>query len=541
MTRPFARLALAACLLLSLGQAAQAQAPATPLAPARPLAPGVLAPGSTAPGPPAAIPAHREGDFTVRNFRFKSGEVLPELRLHYTTLGQPRRDARGRITNAVMILHGTGGTGQQFLRPQFRDVLFVPGGLLDPQRYFIILPDNVGHGGSSKPSDGLRAAFPKYDYDDMVAAQHALLTRGLGVDRLRLLAGTSMGCMHAFVWGQTHPDFAQALLPLACQPVQIAGRNRLWRKMAMDAIRADPAWQGGNYRTQPLAGLRTAENLLILAGAAPLPMQIAAPTREAADKLLEDRFKADIVRLDANDLLYQLDSSRNYDPSPGLERITAPLTLVNSADDFINPPELGIAEREMPRVRNGRYVLLPVSAETKGHGTHTWAALWKDHLQALLERSAGSTQASAPAAAGASDDPLARERAFLVRNAGEPGVVSLPGLQYKVLRSGPATGRRPTRADDVTVRYQGRFLDGRVFSTSGDEGRATTTFPLQKLIPGWLSALQLMRPGDEWMLYVPAHLGYGAAGKSYIPPNSTLVFRVELVSAAPSAEQPLSR
>jgi len=319
----------------------------------------------------------------VRNFRFKSGETLPELRLHYTTLGQPRRDARGRVTNAVMILHGTGGTGQQFLRPQFRDVLFTPGGLLDPQRYFIILPDNVGHGGSSKPSDGLRAAFPRYDYDDMVAAQHALLTQGLGVDRLRLLAGTSMGCMHAFVWGETHPQFAQALLPLACQPVQIAGRNRLWRKMAMDAIRADPAWRGGNYRTQPLAGLRTAESLLILAGAAPLPMQIAAPTREAADKLLEERFNADIVRLDANDLLYQIDSSRNYDPSPTLERITAPLTLINSADDFINPPELGIAEREMPRVPNGRYVLLPVSAETKGHGTHTWAALWKDHLEAL--------------------------------------------------------------------------------------------------------------------------------------------------------------
>ena len=486
------------------------------------------------PAAQAQAPAPVEGDHVARNFRFRSGEVLPELRLHYTTLGQPRRDRQGRINNAVMVLHGTGGSGQQFLRPQFRDVLFTPGGLLDPARYYIILPDGIGHGKSSKPSDGLRARFPRYDYDDMVAAQHRLLTEGLGVRRLRLLAGTSMGCMHAFVWGETHPAFAQALLPLACQPVEIAGRNRLWRKMAMDAIRADPLWAGGEYRTQPLGGLRTAQDLLILVGAAPIPMQIAAPTGEAADKLLAERFDAAIGGLDANDLLYQLDSSRNYDPSPGLERITAPLTLINSADDFINPPELGIAEREMGRVRNGRYVLLPATAETKGHGTHTWAALWKDHLQALLARSSGAREAAAV-------DPLAEERAFLARNAREPGVVALPGLQYRVLRSGPVAGRRATRADDVTVRYEGRFLDGKVFSTSADGGRGTTTFPLQKLIPGWLSGLQLMRPGDEWMFYVPAHLAYGAAGKSYIPPDRTLVFRVELVSLAPSAEQPASR
>jgi homoserine O-acetyltransferase len=288
-----------------------------------------------APAPPAMAVQPVEGDFVVRNFRFRSGETLPELRLHYTTIGKPQRDAKGQITNAVMVLHGTGGSGGQFLRPQFRDVLLTPGGLLDPARYYIILPDNIGHGKSSKPSDGLRARFPRYDYDDMVAAQHALLTRGLGVQKLRLLAGTSMGCMHAFVWGQTHPDFSQALLPLACLPVEIAGRNRAWRKMAMDAIRADPAWRGGDYTAQPLQGLRTAENLLILAGAAPLPLQASAPTREAADKWLEERFNADIGRLDANDLLYQIDSSRNYNPAPGLERITAPLTLVNSADDFI--------------------------------------------------------------------------------------------------------------------------------------------------------------------------------------------------------------
>lgn len=506
MVHLLARVALTACLLLGFGHAGRAQ---------------------------SIAPAPREGDFVLRDFRFRSGETLPELRLHYTTLGRPKRDARGEITNAVMVLHGTGGSGQQFLRPQFRDVLFTPGGLLDPARYFIILPDGVGHGKSSKPSDGLRSRFPKYDYDDMVAAQHALLTRGLGVRRLRLLAGTSMGCMHAFVWGQTHPEFAQALLPLACQPVQIAGRNRLWRKMAMDAIRSDPAWNGGDYTAQPLSGLRTAENLLILAGAAPIPMQLAAPTRDAADKLLAERFNADIGRLDANDLLYQLDASRNYDPSAGLERITAPLTLINSADDFINPPELGIAEREMARIPNGRFVLLPASAETKGHGTHTWAALWKEHLQALLQRTASERPS-----VEAPGDPFAEERAFLARNAREAGVVNLPGLQYRVLRSGPPTGRRATRADDVTVRYEGRFLDGQVFSTSAEGGRGTTTFPLQKLIPGWLSGLQLMRPGDEWMLYVPSHLGYGAAGKSYIPPNRMLVFRVELVSVAPSAEQP---
>jgi homoserine O-acetyltransferase/O-succinyltransferase len=473
----------------------------------------------------------REGDFVVRDFRFRSGETLPELRLHYTTLGEPRRDAQGRVTNAVMVLHGTGGSGQQFLRPQFRDVLFTPGGLLDPARWYIILPDGIGHGKSSKPSDGLRARFPRYDYDDMVAAQHALLTRGLKVDRLRLLAGASMGCMHAFVWGQTHPEFAQALLPLACQPVQIAGRNRLWRKMAMDAIRADPAWMGGDYRQQPMAGLRTAEDLLILVGAAPIPMQATAPTREAADKYLEERFNADIARLDANDLLFQLDASRNYDPSPALERITAPLTLVNSADDFINPPELGIAEREMRRVRRGRYVLIPASAETKGHGTHTWAALWKHELQALLAR-------SEPGAAEAPPDPFGEERAFLARNAAQPGVVSLPGLQYRVLKSGPPGGRKPVRTDDVTVRYEGRFLDGTMFSSSPEGGAGTVTFTLQKLIPGWLSALQMMRPGDVWMLYLPAHLGYGEAGKSYIPSNRMLVFKVELVSVTPGPPAP---
>lgn len=468
-----------------------------------------------------------EGDHVVRGFRFASGERLPELRLHYRTLGTPRRDAQGRVTNAVLWLHGTGGSGAQFLRPQFADVLLTPGGPLDPADWYVILPDSIGHGGSSKPSDGLRARFPRYDYTDMVAAQHALLTQGLRVDRLRLLAGTSMGCMHAFVWGETHPDFAQALLPLACQPSPITGRNRMWRKLAMDAIRADPAWRGGDYTAQPVSGLRTAAGLLALAGMTPEQAQLAGPTRDAADAWVTERMDGDLARLDANDLLYQLDSSRTYDPSEGLERITAPTILVNSADDFINPPEVGTAEALMRRAPNGRYVLLPTGPDTRGHGSHTWAVLWRAHLEALLRGGPLPPVAAADA-----------ERAFLRGVAAQPGVVTLPGLSYRVLRSGPVDGRLPTRADSVTVRYEGRFTDGRVFSTSADGGRGTSTFALQALIPAWLAGVRLMRPGDEWMLYVPSHLGYGAAGKSYIPPDSPLVFKVELVSVTPGA--PLS-
>jgi homoserine O-acetyltransferase len=330
----------------------------------------------------------KEGDFAIRDFPFRSGERLQELRLHYTALGQPVRDAQGHITNAVLILHGTGGDGHQFLRPQFADVLFVPGGLLDITKYFVILPDGIGHGESSKPSDGLRANFPHYDYDDMVAAQHALLIDGLHVDHLRLVMGTSMGCMHSFVWGETYPAFMDALMPLACLPVQIAGRNRLWRRMALDAITADPAWNDGNYKSEPLAGLRTANDLLILAGSAPLPMQKTLPTRDDADKYLEERTAEGLKSLDANDLLYQVSASRNYDPSPGLDKIVAPVMWVNSADDFINPPELGIAEQQAKKLQHGRFVLLPASEQTHGHGTHTWAAIWKDRLAELLKESA---------------------------------------------------------------------------------------------------------------------------------------------------------
>ena len=339
-------------------------------------------------GPQSATPATTEGDFVVKNFQFRSGETLPELRLHYTTLGKPAKNAQGRVTNAVLILHGTGGTGHQFLSPIFAGELFGPGQLLDAARYYIILPDGIGHGKSSKPSDGLHAHFPQYDYDDMVAAHHRLLTEGLGVNHLRLVMGTSMGCMHSFVWGETYPDFMDALMPLACLPVQIAGRNRIWRKMTMDVIRNDPEWKGGEYSSEPQQALRTVLDLLLIAGSAPLYMQKTYPTRDAADNELDDYFKARFAALDANDFLYQVNSSRNYDPSPQLAKITAPVMYINSADDFINPPELGIAEREIKKVKNGRFVLLPISDETRGHGTHTRAAIWKQYLQELLEKSA---------------------------------------------------------------------------------------------------------------------------------------------------------
>ena len=332
-----------------------------------------------------ATPATTEGDYVVHGFKFHNGETLDELRLHYTTLGAPHRDAGGHVDNAIMILHGTGGTGHQFLAPYFAGVLFGPGQLLDASRYFIILPDGIGHGKSSKPSDGLHARFPHYDYDDMVAGHYALLTGQFGITHLRLLMGTSMGCMHSFVWAETHPEFMDALVPLACLPVQIAGRNRMWRKMVMDAIRKDPEWKGGEYEAEPQQALRTALGLLLIAGSAPLPMQKDYPTRDAADKFVDDYFSKRTAGLDANDLLYAVNASRNYDPSPKLESIQAPMLWINSADDFINPPELGIAEREVKRIKNAQFVLIPASEQTYGHGTHTHAALWQQYLQQLLQ------------------------------------------------------------------------------------------------------------------------------------------------------------
>jgi homoserine O-acetyltransferase len=342
------------------------------------LAPAALA----APAPPA-----REGDAVFRDVRFGSGETLPELRIHYLTLGTLKRDAAGHALNAVLVLHGTGGSGRQFLVPQFANELYGPGQPLDTTRYFIVLADGIGHGRSSKPSDGLRARFPHYDYDDMVAAQHRLLTGHLGVDHLRLVMGTSMGGMHTWVWAETFPDFMDALMPLACNTVAIVGRNRLWRQMVVDAIRNDPEWKGGEYTSEPRMALRAAEHLLILAGSAPLFMQATLATRDSADRWLEARMHRDLATLDANDLLYQVEASRHYDPSGRLATVRAPVTWVNSADDFINPPELGIAERQALEVRNLRFVLIPASATTRGHGSHTWAALWKDDLLDLLRRS----------------------------------------------------------------------------------------------------------------------------------------------------------
>ena len=314
-----------------------------------------------------------EGDYVAHDFRFTSGETMAELRLHYTTLGTPVRDANGRTTNAVLIMHGTGGSGQSLLMPIFAGVLFGPGQLLDASLYFIILPDGIGHGKSSKPSDGLHARFPHYDYDDMVAAEHELVEKGLGVNHLRLVMGTSMGCMHTFVWAETYPDYMDALMPLACQAVAVAGRNRIWRKMVIDGIESDPEWKNGDYTTEPRAAFEIATDFLLIAGSAPLQMQKNFPTRDAADQYLENYRKRNAATFDANDFLYAVSASRNYDPSAQLEQITAPVMWINSADDFINPPELGISEREIKRLKNGRFVLLPISDQTRGHGTHRLA------------------------------------------------------------------------------------------------------------------------------------------------------------------------
>ena len=339
-----------------------------------------------------ATPAHAtdwemratERDVVLKDFGFATGERM-DVRMHVTTLGTPHRDKRGRIDNAVLVLHGTGGSGKQFFRPQFADELYGAGKPFDLATTYVILPDNLGHGGSSKPSDGMRMRFPRYGYADMVAAQKRMLEEGLGVRRLKLILGTSMGCMHAFVWGTTYPGFAERLAPFACNANAIAGRNRVWRKMAIDAIRADPAWNGGNYTAQPQAGLRTARDLSLIAGSNPVAWQAQHPTQRAAEAYLAQAETAYVAtQNDANDWIYQLDASRDYDPSPLLSRIRVPVLWINSADDFINPPELGLAEQAVEAMPRARFVLIPASVETKGHGTHTWARFWKAELAKLL-------------------------------------------------------------------------------------------------------------------------------------------------------------
>ncbi|WP_375272670.1 alpha/beta fold hydrolase [Sphingomonas sp.] len=368
-------------LLALLAAALQALTPPPQATPAAPIATRAATTPTTASQWPT-----READYIARDFAFRSGERMGALRLHYTTLGTPHRNAAGEIDNAVMVLHGTGGTGKQFLQPQFADRLYGPGQPLDITRFFVILLDNIGHGGSSKPSDGLRMAFPKYDYDDMVAAQHRLLTEGLGIKHMRLIMGTSMGCMHAFIWGETYPTFAHALMPLGCEAVQIGGLNRMWRQLAIDAITSDPAWMAGNYTAEPTQGIRGAASLLFVAGGAPLWIQVNYPTRDAAATYARERVTASIKGIDANDLIYQLDSSRNYDPWPRLEAITAPTVWINSADDFINPRGFAYPAEAVKRMKDATFRLIPETPETRGHGTHTWARFWEGDLAALLKR-----------------------------------------------------------------------------------------------------------------------------------------------------------
>ena len=332
----------------------------------------------------ADYPTPTERDYTIRDFKFTSGETLPELRLHYRTLGKPEKDAQGKTTNAVLIMHGTTGSGAQFIRPEFAGELFGKDQPLDATKFFIGLPDGIGHGKSSKPSDGMHAKFPRYGYVDMIEAQYRLLTEGLGINHARLVMGTSMGGMHTWFWGELHPDFMDALMPLASLPTQISGRNRAWRRTVIDAIRNDAAWNSGEYKTQP-PGLRTAAEMLWFMSSNPVLRQKEAPTLAKTDEVL-DKFVEEIVKTeDANDVLYAVEASRDYDPGPNLERIRAPLLAINSADDLINPPELGILEREIKRVPHGRAIVMPLTDKTRGHGSHTVAALWKDQLIELLK------------------------------------------------------------------------------------------------------------------------------------------------------------
>ena len=334
----------------------------------------------------ADYPPPVEGDYVIKNFKFASGETLPELRIHYRTIGKPVNDAKGIVRNAVLITHGTTGSGAQFIRPDFAGELFGPGQPLDADKFFIVLPDGIGHGKSSKPSDGLHAKFPRYGYLDMVDAQYRLLTEGLGVNHARLVMGTSMGGMHTWLWGELHPDFMDALMPLASLPSQIAGRNRAWRRMVIDAIRNDPEWRGGDYTSQPQS-LRVGAEMLWFMSSNPVVRQKDSPTLAKTDETL-DKFVADYLKTgDANDMVYAIEASRDYDPAPGLEKIRVPLLAVNSADDLINPPELGILEAGMKRVPSGRLVIIPLSDQTRGHGSHTIASLWKAQLEDLLQQS----------------------------------------------------------------------------------------------------------------------------------------------------------
>ncbi len=330
----------------------------------------------TSPADAAEYPAPREGGWIARDFRFHTGEILPEARLHYITIGEPTGEP-------VLVLHGTTGSGSGMLTPGFAGELFGEGQPLDAKKYFIILPDSLGAGKSSKPSDGMRAKFPRYDYDDMVSAQYRLLTEGLGIRHVRLVIGNSMGGMHTWHWAVTHPGFMDALVPMAAQPTAMSARNWMMRRMLIDAVRTDPAWNNGDYTTQP-PGLRMAVVFQgIATNGGTLAYQMLAPTREKADALVNARLAAPFTA-DANDFLYQWDASRDYDPAPLLERIQAAVLAINSADDERNPPETGLMEQALRKVRNGRILLIPASTETRGHGTTGMAKFWKEPLRDFL-------------------------------------------------------------------------------------------------------------------------------------------------------------
>jgi homoserine O-acetyltransferase len=332
----------------------------------------------------AKYPAPVESDYIIKNFAFENGEKLDEMKVHCITVGTLQKDKNGNAKNAVLIMHGTTGSSAGLLNERFAGYLFSSGGLLDAAKYYIVFVDGIGHGKSSKPSDGLHMKFPKYTYNDMVKAQYQLVTEHLGVNHMRLVMGTSMGAMHTWVWGYTYPDFMDALMPLASLPVEIAGRNRMMRKMAIDLIEMDPAWEGGEYKKQPATGLIGAASSLVFMGSSPLQMQKSAPTREQADLAVERTNKRYLQTLDANDVIYAFDASRTYNPSPFLGKIKAPLFAVNSADDEVNPPELGIMEQEIKKVAKGRYILLPITDKTSGHGTHSNPSIWGDYLKELL-------------------------------------------------------------------------------------------------------------------------------------------------------------
>lgn len=323
--------------------------------------------------------AGTEGDFALANFRFADGSVLPELRVHYTTLGRPRKDAAGIVRNAVLVLHGTTGNGRGFLSPGFAGELFGPGQLLDSATHFIILPDGIGTGKSSKPSDGLRARFPHYGYGDMVTAQYRLVTERLGVNHLLLVVGTSMGAMQSWMWSERYPEFMDGIVPLASVPTQIAGRNRMMRRLISESIRSDPEWKGGDY-TAPPHGLIGALEMLFMMTSSPRYLQRLAPTRDSADAYIGAWVRRGLRTTDANDFLYQFEASADYDPAPDLGKIRARVLAINSADDLVNPPELGLMEGLIRRVPRGRFVLLPITDSTRGHGTHSLPAIWKPYL-----------------------------------------------------------------------------------------------------------------------------------------------------------------